>query len=33
MAMKLMRNAVVGMRGYAPGEQPTEGGYLKLNTN
>lgn len=31
--MGLIRGAIERMQGYVPGEQPAEGGYIKLNTN
>jgi len=31
--MGLVRKNIEQMQGYVPGEQPTEGGYIKLNTN
>ncbi len=31
--MKLFRPNIAAMAGYAPGEQPQEGGFIKLNTN
>ncbi|MGI9249932.1 MAG: histidinol-phosphate transaminase [Pseudohongiellaceae bacterium] len=30
---KLQRSAIAGMQGYTPGEQPSEDGFIKLNTN
>jgi histidinol-phosphate aminotransferase len=33
MAIQFFRPEIVRMSGYAPGEQPQEGGYIKLNTN
>ena len=31
--LERLRSAIVSMRGYAPGEQPRDGEFLKLNTN
>ena len=31
--MSLLRKKIEGLEGYVPGEQPLEGGYIKLNTN